>query len=199
MSLTLTNPTLGPSGQIVDATDINENFADIATKFGNIDNSDVKSAAGIDVAKLSAQNYEFVVNLEIKPTTAVAPGTSATIPIAMVGLPAILTTDTFTIVDMSYAITDSGDAAATTTFNVSWGSFIAGVWTATSSILNATNITGGTAMQSAAITPTASSITGSTGTERFIALFLTAIGANALNTAYSSLVVSIRLKRNIVA
>jgi len=66
MSLTLTNPTLGPG--VVDADELNDNFSDIASKFGNIDNSDIKSGAGISIDKLSASYEYMVVPIAFKET-----------------------------------------------------------------------------------------------------------------------------------
>lgn len=58
MSYTLTNTTLGPG--VVDATEINENFADVvAVLDGNITNANISASAGIALSKLAA-SYEYM-------------------------------------------------------------------------------------------------------------------------------------------
>lgn len=58
MSVTLPYPALSP-GEVVDQAQLNSNFSTLANKFGTIDNSDVKSGAGLDINKLSA-SYEYM-------------------------------------------------------------------------------------------------------------------------------------------
>jgi hypothetical protein len=71
MSLTLPYPTIGPGP--VDNEVLQENFTAIANKFGNIDNSDMKTAGGVSIDKLSA-SYEYM-NVVLSGATTGAVGT----------------------------------------------------------------------------------------------------------------------------
>ena len=61
MGLQLTNATLSGT---VDATELNDNFADIVDKFSeNITNKDISDSAGIEITKLNAFKTEVYVTL----------------------------------------------------------------------------------------------------------------------------------------
>src|SRR3990167_5633375 len=86
MPLTLTKTWA--TGDILTAANLNDNFTNVKNKFAaGITTADLSSSAGVLNAQLANSIYEFVVNLEVKPTTAVAPGTSTTVPVAVCGLP----------------------------------------------------------------------------------------------------------------
>jgi len=195
-ALTVTYPTLSNPA---DKAEIEANFNATEAVVNNLDNSNIAATAGIANSKLDANDYEFVMNLEVKPTTAVAPGVSATIPIAVCGLPGT-TTDgaAYTVLSGTWYITDDGTLAGTTTFNVELGYGGAGPnWTQVGAdIVSATSITGsGENQQSGALAINTSAITLHASTQYFLALFLTVIDATALNTAYSHLDITLKLRR----
>lgn len=112
--MSLSIPNTFTSGTVVDASDVNENFTAVSQKFGNIDNSDIKSGAGISVDKLSAQ-YEYMVVplVHISDATYEAAGT------IFAGAP--LYNDgkgTWTAVAYSWYTTDVG--AQTAAFDLLW-------------------------------------------------------------------------------
>jgi hypothetical protein len=193
MSVVVTYPTLSnPANKV----EVETNFADLVDKFdGNILNADIGASAAIQTSKLEVRNYEFLMPFSIRPTTAVAPPTSATVPIATHGLPGTSTDGTYTIKSGNWIIEDAGTAASTT-FNMQLGYYSAGVWTAVGAdLVSATTITGGTKAQSGSLTINTALITLHASTPYFIALFLTAVGTGALNEAHLGLTVTLKLIR----
>lgn len=196
--VTLTTPTLSnPASK----AEVETNFNDILTGInGNLGDDNLVAGAGIATSKLAARDYEFLVQLKVSPTTAVAPPTSATVPIDVVALPGSASDGyQYTVISGSYYINDDGDLAATTTFEVQLGYATAGppgAWTQVGTdIVGATNITGsGQGQDSAAVAIATAAITLG-ATPYFLGLFLTALGANALNAAHSFLVVTLKLRR----
>ena len=60
MALTITNTTLSDT---IAKTEIQQNFSDVVNKFGNIDNTDIKSSAAIEITKLSASKEYMSIQL----------------------------------------------------------------------------------------------------------------------------------------
>ena len=74
MSLTLPYPTLTTTTAV--RAELQDNFAAVASKFGYISNEDVRTGAGIDVDKLSAQ-YEYMAVSTVFVEVAAATGLTA--------------------------------------------------------------------------------------------------------------------------
>ena len=62
MALTITNTTLSDT---ITKTEIQQNFSDVVNKFGNIDNTDIKSSAAIAITKLSASKEYMSIQLTV--------------------------------------------------------------------------------------------------------------------------------------
>jgi hypothetical protein len=62
MALTITNTTLSDT---ITKTEIQQNFSDVVSKFGNIDNSDIKAAAAIAITKLQASKEYMSIQLTV--------------------------------------------------------------------------------------------------------------------------------------
>lgn len=106
MALTLT--TLDSTTVI--RSEIQGNFTTIASKFGAIDNSDIKAAAGIAISKLAAAKEYVTVVLD---NTAYAWG-SAGATIAIAPLPGLSSTQNdWSLKVASWFISDTGSAAGT--------------------------------------------------------------------------------------
>ncbi len=69
MSVTLPYPSLS-AGATISADELNQNFSALANKFGNIDNTDVKSGANISIDKLNASYEYLTVNVSLADGTA---------------------------------------------------------------------------------------------------------------------------------
>lgn len=122
MTLTLTNPTLSGT---VEASELNQNFSDIVTKFnGGITDADVSNTAGINVNKLSANRYEFYVTLKYlyDGATALSAASEGAI-LDAVPLPKG-PNEGYKITGASWFCNDTGDNA--TTFDICWGYYDSG-------------------------------------------------------------------------
>jgi hypothetical protein len=169
MSLTVTNPVLGTG--LADSTKIDQNFADVVSKFGAIDNSDISASAAIDISKLSANNFELIFPLSFSGT----PTASGTVPIAVCGVPQDDTTSSYltTAYDFVCMVPPS---AGVNTFKVEYGSWAVGNWVSAATVLGATTVTNTT------VTPVSNTVavtlpnSGVVATSRFVALFVTAVG-----------------------
>lgn len=148
MSLTITNTFT--AGSTIVAADINTNFTDVSNKFGNIDNSDIKSGAAIDVDKLSAQYQEKDIVLVVHQAQLAAgwPAASATTPLAVIPIPGSNGDTAWTATDVSWVCTDTGDGAGD--FDVRYGEFNStGVWTNTASVVTTVSMTNANAANDA--------------------------------------------------
>jgi hypothetical protein len=200
-TLTLSNPTLTNPA---DKSEVETNFAEVCTAInGNLANDNIIAGAGIETSKLAARDYEFVVRLAVHSAPAAAPPpdrppASATVPIAVCSLPGLSTEGgAYTVLSGGWYISDDGDAAATTTFSVQLGYAGGGPgWTTVATTVAATNITGsGQNQQSGALVIGTAAISLHAATAYHFGLFLTALGANALNAAHSHLDVTLKLRR----
>jgi hypothetical protein len=193
-TLTYTNSTLTNPA---DKSEVEANFSDIQSIVnGGIDNSNIAASAGIVNSKLANSHYEFVVNLAVQPTTAVAPPTSAAEPIAVVGIPGDATDGiSYTVLSASY-ITNAAGSGGNTTIEVQFGYYNAGSWTQVGSdVINATNIAGGTEQVSGSLTVSSAGLALSNSQQRFLGLFLTALGTSALDEAHKGLFVTLKIRR----
>ena len=101
-------------------SELESNFTDIQNKFSaGIDNSDIKSGAGIDISKLTAQKEYVVVTLETR-------GEAAGLAVDdeyrdYTSLPGITGNQSaWTLVAASWVCTDVGDGSTVPTFDVEW-------------------------------------------------------------------------------
>lgn len=187
MALSVPNPVLGTGTS--DSTKIDANFNAVVSKFGNIDNADIKAAAGIDISKLSASHFEVVFNLCLTANNAI-PAANANRPLVLCAVPQDDTTSSYLTTSYAWACTDSGTAGTTTTFKVEYGSFTGAgnIWVNHQTILAATSIPTvvGTRPESAGNTVAVTlsqAVGGSIVAPRFIGLFFTAVGAGFLDPA----------------
>lgn len=199
MGLQLTNTTLSGT---VDATEINENFADIVDKFSeNITNKDISDSAGIEITKLNAFKTEIYVTLSYvyDGATTFSGGTDGDIYGAAVPMPGESGDDFWTVADASWACQGTGTVAAT--FNVELGDYDGtGAWASDAELIAEESITvstnegnqGGCTIDSSAITHGSA--------KRFLVLTRGATaGTNVINAAGDYLSVTLRLTRNIQA
>jgi hypothetical protein len=194
--LTLTNATLTDPA---DKTEVEDNFTDVQTILnGGIDNDNIAASAGIDITKLAAYNYEFLVAMHVWSASVLRPAVSATIPICTVALPGT-TSDgvAYTILSGAWYISDDGDAAAQTIFDVRVGHAEAGaVWTTITTPVAAKTITGvGNTQQSGALTIAVPAITLDAAIQYHFGLFLTTLDATPLTAEFSHLDVTLKLRR----
>lgn len=194
------------AGATLTAAQLNSDNTTIAAKFNaGITTADLSASAGIVNTQLANDDYEFVVHLQVKAHEAAAGAWSAvvahtTLPLAVVALPGS-TTDgiAYTVLSASYACLDTGDVAQNTTYKVEWGAFTgaAGAWAATSTVISSNNITstaaGGMLAGNASLNTTALTLVDAN--PRFLALFVTAVGTNALDSQGAGLFVTLKLKR----
>lgn len=200
MSLTL--PKTWTAGEVLTAADLNAQFDAIETKFaGSVLGTEI-AAGSIPNSALTNENYEFIVHLNVKPTTAAAPPTSATVPIHVVALPGSTTEGvSYTVISAAAAIRDTGDVGALVTYNVQWGAFTTGAakdWTTVATVISSRSFTSASAGGNLSDKPAINSATLALTDDaepRCLGLFLTAVGANALNTAYASLAVDLKIRR----
>ena len=184
---------------LVTTANLNVNTTVLEAKFNQgLTTADSSATAGYTNAQLANSIYEFTLQLDVKPTTAVQPPTSATIPIAIAMLPGT-TNDgiAYTIISGAYAMVDTG-TAGTSTFHYELGFYSAGTWTPFGSDLTAdinVSALGAGLGASSAIPFTTTAITLNASTQYGIGLMLTAIGTNSLNEAHQGLFSTIKLKR----
>lgn len=190
MALTIPTPVLGTS--LADSTLIDGNFTAVVSKFGNIDNSDIKAGAGIDTAKLAAKHYEMVFSLDFVGT----PAASAVVPVALIAVPQDDTTSSYTCVAWANYNT-VGQGAATCTWRVDYGTVVAAAWSTVANVVAlqtipvgaTSSMTGSTAFATAVL-----SNSGAVATPRFLGLFFTAAGGTPAATVFN---VTIKCKRTL--
>lgn len=182
MAVTLPYPTLSTTS---DKAEIESNFSTLGSKFGQIDNADVKSGAGIDVDKLSAQYEYCTVTLRVLGALS-GTGYKDFVPVPYD------TKGAWTVAAGSYTLRDAGSAAcsfsvvfgyptdASTTFNVS--TTVVATTTPTASDGN---------YRHGSLTISGSTITPSTNYETL------ALNISAAGTSVEDLAVSLMLKRKI--
>lgn len=187
MSLTLTNPTLGPG--VVDSTEIDANFSDISSKFGNIDNSDIKSGAGISIDKLSA-SYEY-----LPITVRLTDGTAANEQLVPVYNDS---KGNWTVVATQWATADTGTPAGTCVFTIEWGVYngaaTPGAFTVAATIDTVALAGDAIASQGVDSTPTTATLTfGGAGVYRSLRFYVSTVDADCGSPIYITLL----LKRQI--
>lgn len=189
MSLTLTYPTLGPG--VVDPDQINSNFSTISSKFGNIDNADVKASAGIDVTKLSASNYEFVLSRSISDGSGLNAATTAFFLVGGIPYDSANTTYTISAIETFTYAAGGRTAAVYTLFYGTAAQYIAG--TATSILANISTGTGAAVWTGTALSSFTTSVTTSSVAPSFFVLDVTTQGITW--ATLDSFNISIKLKK----
>lgn len=190
MSLTLPYPTLGPG--VVDPAQLNENFSAIVTKFGNIDNSDIKSGAGASIDKLSA-SYEY-----LPITVKITDGTAANetlVPLYNDGK------GDWSVVAVQWATADTGTngaGAAIAVFKIEWGVYngaaTLGAFTVASTIDTVALVGDAIASQGVDSSPTTSTLAfGGGGVYRSLRFYISTTDADCGSPIY----VTLLLKRQI--
>jgi hypothetical protein len=187
MAVTIRNPTLGTG--VADSTKIDENFADIVNKFGYIDNSDIKSGAGISIDKLSA-SYEY-----LPITVRLADGTASNdqlVPVYNDGK-----TD-WSVVGTQWATADTGTPAGTCTFKIEWGLYngaaTPGAFTVVSTIDTVALAGDAIASQGVDSSPATTSLAfGGAGVYRSLRFYISTVDADCGSPIYITLL----LKRQI--
>ena len=193
MALTLTNPTLSTS---FTSTEVDQNFADVRSKFGSIKNADIASDAAISISKLANQYQEVWLHFDAAGVAFTATGVALVIP-----LPGSDADPAWTLTDISWHTTDSGDSGNTAAFAIrvgraseAAGSTVAASFTTTSTfgpyaLGLSNNVSGnGRALEGGSTAITQSS------TVRLLALDITTSSANS-----GLLMVSVALRRQIQA
>jgi len=116
MALTLTTSL----ASTITKSELESNFTSIANKFGAIDNSDIKAAAGIAISKLAAAKEYVVITLESR-----GDGTGLDTDDQyrdMVPLPGLSGNENnWTLVQAAWVCTDVGGGAVT--FDVEWSNY----------------------------------------------------------------------------
>lgn len=183
------------SSGIFNLTYLNENLADIQTKFGNIDNSDIVATAGIVPTKLSASNMEWTAQLVYTGAMAAWPGAGATTPLIAIPLPGQSGDASWVATDMTWVCNDVGDGAGS--FDVRYGSYGgAGLWANTGSIITGVTITSVAANTGYQGRSTRLAVTlPNSATVLSIGLMSAGAGVGVLSAATGYLAVSVRLRR----
>ena len=194
MSLTLTTTTLtNPANK----AEIENNFTDVVNKFNaGIGTADMAAAAGVTNAQLANSYFEFVVKMSVRMTDA-ATALSALQLVDYHPLPNIATDGPYTIVTCDYYTTDTG-AIADTTVSVASGTVAAGAFAVTTTHVSAQTIAFGTDGNDAvgAFTVANSTIPASAN-NRVLRLAVTLGNADILSTIGDTLVVVLKLKRQL--
>jgi len=191
----------------ISKSELESNFTDIQSKFsGGVDNSDIKTGAGIDITKLSAYKEYVVVTLA---TGGDSDGLDAADQyrdyVPFPGLSA--TQSTWTLVAASWVCTDVG-TASTAKFDVEWCQYTAdGTLEVVSTPIDAEELTkgGATITNAKQCEVDSSSIAFDGVLSRFFALKVNTAHADALGNTPDAvdarviLKVSLLLERNLQA
>jgi hypothetical protein len=191
MSLTYSYPTLSNP---ISRTEIQQNFADLAAKFGNITSADILSTASITASQLAGAYYEFWVQLRYNGGAFPAANTI----LDAVPLPGDSTDSSYSLVNAAWICTDPGNGAAK--FSVVQGTYgAAGAWStyATHIAAQTLAITYGADLPDQGNCALGTLTIANSATQRSLALMVHTQGANALSAAGSYLNVSLCLRRQI--
>lgn len=169
----------------VNASHVQANFQAIANKFGTLEASDMPSLA-LPSTQLTASNVEEIVPLifDIDATKTVTNAVKVIVPVSGTG--------SYTVQDGRYCTFGlaGGSAAAGNSFVIEAGSYVAGVWTATSTIATVSS-------WSASYTATQAAMTISTGAFTAPTQLALRITANATPPTSGTLAVSLRITRSL--
>lgn len=170
MSLTLPNTSLGTG--VVDPTPIEENFSSLATKFGNIDNSDIASSAGISLSKLAGRYEHLALQFNVPASfLSAGAGYKAWVPLPDDGK------GDWSVVGASYYVEDSGSGDAIV--SIEWGYRNASGWQITSTPIATETIPNLSVAQdnnNATMTVDSATLSNSPAQVRSLALRVTTVG-----------------------
>ena len=193
MAVTLPYPTLGPGP--VNNEQITENFTTVTDALVNIDNSNVRTGASIDVDKLSAQYEYMVVPLaHVSNATFPAAGTVlAATPIYNDGK------GTWTAVAYSWYCQEVGSQDGA--IDIFWGYYetTGSLNASPTTIKNAEGINGGTNSTPFNDGSTVSVSLPWTVDRMMLYATVDTQGTGVMSTAYDKLTVTVTLKRKIAA
>lgn len=195
MALTITNSTLSNPA---DKTEIEENFTDVVNKFSaGITTADLSASAGILNAQLANSYYEFLVKFQIRMTDeTTAPAGEELVD--YVPLPNLATDGPYTIVACDYYISDRGDAG-NTTVTIASGTVASGAFDTTADTVhvNAQTIASGTDGQDVVGTFTVADSTIPASANNRVLRMIVTLATNALTAAGDTLVVTMKLKKQL--
>ena len=196
MALTITNPTLSnPANK----SQIEANFSDVTNKFSaGITTADLSATAALTNAQLANSYFEDTIKLQIRMTDA-ATALSALQLVDYYPLPNLSTDGPYTIVSCDYYSTDIG-AIANMTVSIASGTVAAGAFSATTTHVSAQTIAFGTDNNDAvgSFTVADAGIPASDN-NRVMRLIVTLGNADILSTIGDTLVVVMKLKRQLRA
>lgn len=107
MAATITNSTLSTT---YTASEIEDNFADLSNKFGNIDNGDIVASAGISNRQLVSASTEVLVRLQVHQVQLAAgwPDPADSVLAASI-LPATTGDEPWSLTGLAWACLDTGN------------------------------------------------------------------------------------------
>lgn len=189
------------------ATPNANNAAIKAVVNGGIDSSNLSATAGILQTQLAGAYEHLDVQLRYGTGTAIPTAWPAAGRVAYETLPG-LTSDTggdWTVTEIDWLCTDTGDATGTGAFSVLWGGYTGNplAWNTVSTVLASTTMANGVgagaqSANSAAITGLSVALTRQTY-PCYLVLNATAAGANLLSAATDQIVVTVRCRRYIAS
>lgn len=190
MALTIPNPTLGTG--ISDSTLIDANMAAIAAKFGNINNTDIQTGAGIDITKLSASYQYMPITVQLATGAA---ANDVIVPVYNDGL------GDWTVVGCQWVTLDNGDPSAV--FKIEWGlldgtatDVIANQWTLVSTIDTVT-LSGAANVSTQGVDASPATTTlafGGAGVYRSLRFYVSTLDADATSIIYITLMLKRQIK-----
>jgi hypothetical protein len=213
--VTLSYPTLSTT---FTSTEVDDNLSDLQNAInGNLDDSNFKAGAGLDVDKLSAQYERMTVTFRVLNDASTINGLTAATPdlediatgtiLDLVPIPGDSSDANWTIADVAWAMKDTG--AGDNKVRIEWGYYDAtGTWTVSTTPVAAWTLSNANAADDANDAhqvnggTTAIDYNHATGgnTPRSLALVYDTAGAgSALSSGGDWLIVSVTLKRKIQA
>ncbi len=194
VAMSVTVPYTFANGAIIEADELNDNFAAVVTYLQNLTTDNLNASAGIVATQLSENKGYFLVNFRID-----AAQWAATSPFVTVGLPGF--SDTFQIVKGSWRLTDCG--ANTTAIKIEWGSYTgaSNAWANFITVVSTVTIsgTGADRPQQGSLTINATSVSQHASIERALRLEVTTKDGSAFTAATDSLEVTLLLKHVVVS
>lgn len=192
MTFRVTNDFTGSA--TLDVSKIDTNFADIENKLnGNLDEDSMSADTQLPNSMLANSHYEMLVKFQLKNVD----GTNALTGNELIDwhpLPGLVADGPYVIEDCDYYISDVGDAG-NTVVTIASGTVAAGAFSATTTHVNAQNISSGTDGQDAVGSLTVASATiPASANNRVLQMSVTA-ATNALSGPADKLTVILKLRR----
>lgn len=199
MSLTLTSYPLVAG--VVPLSTLNTYFSLIQAKFGNIDDSDIKTGANVNIDKLQYQYQEMLVQLTV-PAAMFAggwPAASATTPLIAVPLPGTSGDPSWTATDVYWMCNDTGDGLGQ--FDVRYGYFNNSTWSNLASVVTGKAISnpaaGANLPNNASVLENGSVALAFNANPNMLAIMSAVVSATTISAAGSFFSASVILRRKI--